>query len=1016
MLNKFLFFVLAVLFLSSGVFALSATRSFSATTVSPSDVVTVSVNVDATGASVYGVDEYTPSGWTISGISDSGSFDGEKISWLFLDNTNRILTYSATAPVAGTYTFRGNASDGTNDFAVGGQSQIIVSGISNDTTAPVISSVSASASQTTATITWSTNENSNSKVYYGTTSSLGSERNDASMTSSHSIGLTGLNSNTTYYYKVNSCDASGNCANSSTTNSFTTQAVSSGTCTADDDLMVNYVRGKIIVAGENAPAGTAYTIEVLSGENSGESYSGTVDTGLISSLRGNGYFDSGDKIIFSTGANFKVSVTGQTGCSIQGTFANGGNGDFETGEGLLILNCSGGTNQCSVNSDCRYPNEVCVNRVCTPCVIDSQCNANSVCQSGICVGRGECNSDANCSDGNIRTVDQCVHPGTAESYCLNTEVNCLENLDCGNSGFFGEEYCFIGGIHKSYQNSTCKNAGTLNSYCVVERFPILTQMCNDGNSNTFDRCIEESGSAICDYTTISCSDNGQCDDGNSRTIDVCINPGTANSHCTNENVTCSANVDCGNNQWVIGTETCNGENVFKNYLSYTCNNAGTATSYCSNSVISTINQTCAYGCTSGSCNPAPVNCTVNSQCGTDGWNGINVCNNGNVFQGFVTYVCNNPGAENSYCSNSVNSMLNQTCAYGCANGNCLSQPECTIDANCNDNDDHTEDRCVSNVCQHNPITCLNANDCGIPTFVGSPVCQSDDVWQNYLTFVCNNAGQTSSSCSNSTALTQKQNCDYGCANGNCMNQPIVCSGDGECNDNNPRTEDKCLNPGTTISSCQYNPIMCFNNAECGTNGFFGETVCQSGNVFQEFMTYSCNNAGLSTSYCSHATDSRLKQSCQFGCVNGACLNNAIKCYNDAGCNDGNDKTVDVCLYPGTENSRCDYNEIRCSNDNDCNDFNSRTEDVCQNLGSTTSRCHYYSIRCFNNGECGTNDFLGALKCQSGNVYQDYASYTCIYPGTRNSVCDILINSLLKQTCSCGCSNGICLTAPANCTC
>ncbi|MCP4216341.1 MAG: MBL fold metallo-hydrolase [bacterium] len=75
---------------------------------------------------------------------------------------------------------------------------------------PIIYSVRAeNVTQTTADILWTTNVATDSLVKYGTTSgsytmSLGS----GSMVTSHSIALTGLTDNTTYYYVVESIDGS----------------------------------------------------------------------------------------------------------------------------------------------------------------------------------------------------------------------------------------------------------------------------------------------------------------------------------------------------------------------------------------------------------------------------------------------------------------------------------------------------------------------------------------------------------------------------------------------------------------------------------------------------------------------------------------------------------------------------------------------------------------------------------------------------------------------------------------
>ena len=67
---------------------------------------------------------------------------------------------------------------------------------------------------TTATIEWTTDEESNSQVRYGTQSSVWSNypltRSDAAMLTNHSLTLTNLSGDTTYYFRVGSTDASGN--------------------------------------------------------------------------------------------------------------------------------------------------------------------------------------------------------------------------------------------------------------------------------------------------------------------------------------------------------------------------------------------------------------------------------------------------------------------------------------------------------------------------------------------------------------------------------------------------------------------------------------------------------------------------------------------------------------------------------------------------------------------------------------------------------------------------------------
>ncbi len=93
-----------------------------------------------------------------------------------------------------------------------------------DTTAPVLSSISSGTpGQTTATITWTTNESSNSRIDYGLTTSYGTASTSASLSTSHSITLTGLTAGTTYHFRVQSVDAASNTATSSD-QTFTTAA------------------------------------------------------------------------------------------------------------------------------------------------------------------------------------------------------------------------------------------------------------------------------------------------------------------------------------------------------------------------------------------------------------------------------------------------------------------------------------------------------------------------------------------------------------------------------------------------------------------------------------------------------------------------------------------------------------------------------------------------------------------------------------------------------------------------
>ena len=86
-----------------------------------------------------------------------------------------------------------------------------------DTGAPTIDTVQFTHGPQTI-ITWNTNEPANSKVDYGNTTQLGRFESKDEFETSHSIVLT-TTAGETIFYKITSCDPSGNCK-STTTDKF----------------------------------------------------------------------------------------------------------------------------------------------------------------------------------------------------------------------------------------------------------------------------------------------------------------------------------------------------------------------------------------------------------------------------------------------------------------------------------------------------------------------------------------------------------------------------------------------------------------------------------------------------------------------------------------------------------------------------------------------------------------------------------------------------------------------------
>jgi parallel beta-helix repeat protein len=140
--------------------------------------------------------------------------------------SNGVVSVDIDSSATGSFTYRIEYSDAVGNSGTANEKAITV----QDTIAPQVTAVAAAVTSLAATITWTTNENGNSFVNYGTTTSLGSSATDAASVTSHSITLHGLSPSTKYYYAAKSCDAAGNCATSATKDFTTTAPIQFSTC------------------------------------------------------------------------------------------------------------------------------------------------------------------------------------------------------------------------------------------------------------------------------------------------------------------------------------------------------------------------------------------------------------------------------------------------------------------------------------------------------------------------------------------------------------------------------------------------------------------------------------------------------------------------------------------------------------------------------------------------------------------------------------------------------------------
>jgi hypothetical protein len=115
------------------------------------------------------------------------------------------VTLDTSKLASGVHRITATARDSAGNVA---QSLAVLADVYNQPSLQASNVLAGSVTQNSAAITWNTNLPATAKVEYGTTASLGSASAvRTTLLTSHSISLSGLTSNTQYYYRVVSSDA-----------------------------------------------------------------------------------------------------------------------------------------------------------------------------------------------------------------------------------------------------------------------------------------------------------------------------------------------------------------------------------------------------------------------------------------------------------------------------------------------------------------------------------------------------------------------------------------------------------------------------------------------------------------------------------------------------------------------------------------------------------------------------------------------------------------------------------------
>jgi len=257
--------------------------------------------------------------------------------------------------------------------------------------------------------------------------------------------------------------------------------------------------------------------------------------------------------------------------------------------------------------------------------------------------------------------------------------------------------------------------------------------------------------------------------------------------------------ECGEDEYGEWNYFCEGDDLYKSryFAQHGCSDG--------NCFIGTVIQeefvkTCSYMCVDGKCINEPPECSQDSDCGTDYCVSPNYCMDGDVYQNFMVFTCNNSGESDAYCSDEIIGLLIQDCDCGCEAGECLEcpvEPVCgngiiEEDEECDDGNTENGDGC-SAICEieEEPPKCCSDDDCS-DDYYSDNYCKNGDVYRDFHDFFC----------------------DLGICNENIISELFENCGENSCNDwdyyckNDDVYRDRtCYNRGCDSGSCFENEIL-----------------------------------------------------------------------------------------------------------------------------------------------------------------------------------------------------------------
>ncbi len=298
----------------SGGPTVTLTSTSSATTTSATIPVAVAFSAAVTG--------FTSSDVTVTN-GTVGNFAGSGASYTF--DVTATATGTVTVMVAADVATETGPPNKTNQAS----NTLTFTYTTADTTAPNITNVNVTPSQTGATITWDTNEAATGQVSYGTTLAYSSTSTmETVATTTHSATLTGLTASTTYHYSISATDASSNTGNTPDATFTTTastpaapvisgvNASATGTSTATVTWSTDVAASSQVFYGTTTSYGSSTTLDTTASTTHSVMLTGLTEATLYhaqaSSGNGTGTTTSSD-VTFTTNSSASTTPLAVTG-------------------------------------------------------------------------------------------------------------------------------------------------------------------------------------------------------------------------------------------------------------------------------------------------------------------------------------------------------------------------------------------------------------------------------------------------------------------------------------------------------------------------------------------------------------------------------------------------------------------------------------------------------------------------------------------------------------------------------